>query len=67
LIADLLIGNIADIISEQIKSSAGIALFIVFSAASILGQIYLLRKIRIELKEESFGQSSLMKGVRNKE
>ena len=63
LMADLLIGNIADIISEQIKSTAGIVLFITFSAASILGQIYLLRKIKKELREESLGQSSLMKVV----
>ena len=63
LIADLLIGNIADIISEQIKSSVGIVLFITISAASILGQIYFLRKIRKELKEEGGGQSRLMKVV----
>jgi hypothetical protein len=51
------------IISEQIKSPTGIALFIIFAATSILGQIYLLRKIKKELREESLGQSSLMKVV----
>lgn len=46
LITDYLISNIADIVSEQLKSSAGFALFIVVSVISILGQLYLLRALK---------------------
>ena len=40
LITDYLLSNIADIISEQLKSTAGIALFVVLSVVSILGQTF---------------------------
>jgi hypothetical protein len=48
LITDLLIGNVADIFSEQIKSLGGMAVFYTVSAVSISGQFYLLRKLRNE-------------------
>jgi hypothetical protein len=48
LITDLLMGNVADIYSEQIKSSSGMAIFYAISAVSISGQFYLLRKLRKE-------------------
>jgi hypothetical protein len=47
LITDLLIGNVADIFSEQIKSLGGMAVFYTVSAVSISGQFY-LRKLRNE-------------------
>jgi hypothetical protein len=43
LITDLLVGNVADIFSEQIKSSAGMALFFAISAVTVSGQFYLLK------------------------
>lgn len=43
LVTDYLISNIADIITEQLKTNAGIALFIVISVVTILVQLYLLR------------------------
>jgi hypothetical protein len=45
LITDLLIGNVADIFSEQIKSSAGMTLFFAISAVTVSGQFYLLKKL----------------------
>ena len=35
LVVDLLIGNVADIYSEQVKSDAGFALFLTISIISI--------------------------------
>lgn len=45
LVTDLLIGNVADIFSEQIKSDAGTALFFAICAVSVSGQFYLLKKV----------------------
>ena len=42
LAVDLLIGNVADIYSEQVKSDAGFALFLTISIVSIVGQFYFL-------------------------
>lgn len=42
LITDYLLSNIADIISKQLKSIAGITLFVVVSIISILGQLLLV-------------------------
>jgi hypothetical protein len=60
LIIDLLIGNVADIYSEQIKSIGGMAIFYAISAVSIAGQLYLLRKLR---REGSIGSDHLRKAV----
>ena len=60
LITDLLISNVADIYSEQIKSVGGMAVFYVISVASIAGQFYLLRKLR---KEGSTASDRLRKAV----
>jgi hypothetical protein len=40
LAVDLLIGNVADIYSEQVKSDAGFALFLTISLVTIVGQFY---------------------------
>ena len=45
LVTDMLIGNVADIFSEQIKSDAGMALFFAICAVSVSGQFYLLKKL----------------------
>ena len=42
LVVDLLIGNVADIYSVQVKSDAGFALFLTISIISIAGQFYFL-------------------------
>ena len=42
LVVDLLISNVADIYSQQVKSDAGFALFLTISIISIAGQFYFL-------------------------
>jgi hypothetical protein len=42
LAIEFLLNNISDIISDQLKTNTGIALFILISAVSIFGQLYLL-------------------------
>lgn len=63
LIIDFLLSNIADIISDQIKSSAGLALFIVVSLVSIMGQLYLLRTVKNITNRQELGKSALQKMV----
>ena len=63
LITDYLLSNIADIISEQLKSSAGIALFIVVSIISILGQLFLLRITKNMMRKQELRKISLRKVV----
>lgn len=46
LAIEYLLNNISDIISDQLKTSAGIALFILISAVSIFGQLYLLSALK---------------------
>ena len=60
LVTDLLIGNVADIYTEQIKSTGGMAVFYVISVVSIAGQFYLLRKLG---KEGSIARDRLRKAV----
>jgi hypothetical protein len=46
LVIDLLIGNVADIYSEQVKSDAGFALFLIISTVSMAGQFYFLGVVK---------------------
>ena len=48
LVIDLLIGNVADIYSEQVKSNTGFTIFLTISIISVAGQCYFLRLIRKE-------------------
>jgi hypothetical protein len=59
LITDYLLSNIADIISEQIKFSAGTVLFIVISVVSIAGQLYLLRILKTVMSKNQLRKFSL--------
>lgn len=63
LITDYLLSNIADIISEQLKSNAGIGLFIVISVISILGQLFLLRIVKNMMGKQELRKLSLRKVV----
>lgn len=63
LITDYLLSNIADIISEQLKSNAGIALFVVVSIISILGQLLLLRITKNMMRKQELRKISLRKVV----
>jgi hypothetical protein len=59
LITDYLLGNIADIVSEQLKSMEGMALFIVISGVSIAGQLYLLRIVKNLMNKQELRKFSL--------
>lgn len=63
LVTDYLLSNIADIISEELKSSAGVTLFIVISAISILGQLYLLSELKKVTSKEQLKRLSLRRIV----
>lgn len=63
LITDYLLSNIADIISDQLKSNAGIALFIVMSFATIAGQLYIVKMIRNMTVKQNLRKSRLGKIV----
>jgi hypothetical protein len=63
LITDYLLSNIADIISDQLKSNAGIALFIVISFATIAGQLYIVKMIRNMTVKQNLRKSRLGKIV----
>ena len=51
LAVDLLIGNVADIYSQQVKSDAGFALFLTISVVSIAGQFYFLGIVMKKMNE----------------
>jgi hypothetical protein len=51
LVVDLLVGNVADIYSEQVKSDAGFALFLTISVVSIAGQFYFLGIVMKKMNE----------------
>jgi hypothetical protein len=53
LVIDFMIGNVADIYSEQVKSYAGVTLFLIISILSIFGQVYFLRKVKKRKDEVS--------------
>jgi hypothetical protein len=63
LVVDYLVGNIADIISEFVKSNAGIGLFLVVSLASIAGQLYLLSKVKTVANIQGIRKSSSLNYV----
>ena len=51
LAVDLLIGNVADIYSVQVKSDAGFALFLTISIISIAGQFYFLGIVKRKMNQ----------------
>ena len=51
LVVDLLVGNVADIYSEQVKSDAGFALFLAISIVSIAGQFHFLGIVKIKMNQ----------------
>ena len=51
LVVDLLVGNVTDIYSEQVKSDAGFALFLAISIVSIAGQFYFLGIVKIKMNQ----------------
>ena len=63
LVVDYLVGNIADIISEFVKSNAGIGLFLVVCLASMAGQLYLLSKVKTVANMQGIRKSSLLRVV----
>jgi hypothetical protein len=55
LVIDLLISNVADIYSEQMKSNTGFTIFLTISTVSVAGQCYFLRLIRKRANTTSIG------------
>ena len=51
LVVDLLVGNVTDIYSEQVKSDAGFALFLAISIVSITGRFYFLGIVKIKMNQ----------------
>jgi hypothetical protein len=51
LYVDLLIGNVANIYSVQVKSDAGFSLFLTISVVSIAGQFYFLGIVMKKMNE----------------
>jgi hypothetical protein len=51
LAVDLLIGNVADIYTVQVKSDAGFALFLTISLVSIAGQFYFLGIVKRKMNQ----------------
>ena len=63
LAVDLLIGNVADIYSVQVKSDAGFALFLTISIISIAGQFYFLGIVKRKVNQVDSGALRLSKVV----
>lgn len=63
LAVDLLIGNVADIYSVQVKSDAGFALFLTISIISIAGQFYFLGIVKRKMNQVDSGALRLSKVV----